>query len=260
MQMKVSKERIYLQSCMSSKSKFYKVADCILSVGHEQGHCSIRSEPNQNETIQHETSSPTNTQPPLDARSQFASLFHFQQAGKRTSSEAVNIGDSLLNSIACLGFNPWKAAGSQWLSNTHPQSSTETPVTASEGGQPPTDEGGRKPTRSRAANATGVQGAAAARRTTRNEAAQTRMRPGVPSQVKAFAQRQSQVSHEETLPRLIAHRERLREERARSLAQERSLYLVRTNPELDFEPFLIIRGEGADGGRARIHFNSGVRS
>jgi hypothetical protein len=85
------------------------------------------------------------------------------------------------------------------------------------------------------------------------------MRPGVPSQVQAFAQRQSEVSPEETLRRLIAHRERLREERARSLALERSLYLVRTNPELDFEPFLIIRGEGADGGRARIHFNSGDR-
>ena len=78
---------------------------------------------------------------------------------------------------------------------------------------------------------------------------QSEMRPGVPSQVQAFAQRQSEVSPEETLRRLIAHRERLREERARSLALERSLYLVRTNPELDFEPFFIIRGEGADGRR-----------
>ncbi len=120
------------------------------------------------------------------------------------------------------------------------------------GGQPPTDEGGHKPKRSRAAKAAGIHGAAT-RRMMRSE-----MRPGVPSQVQAFAQLQSEVSPEETLRRLIAHRER-REKRARSLALERSLYLVRTNPELDFEPFLIIRGEGADGGRAQIHFNSGER-
>ncbi len=160
----------------------------------------------------------------------------------------------LLSTIASLAFNPWNAATSQWHSNPSPHSSAEALQVGEDG---PTDEGGGKPRRSRGAKSNGVhqvQGVAT-QRITRSEAALLRV--GALSQVQDFARRQSEVSPDETMRRLTAHRERMREERVRSLAIERSLYFVRTNPELDYEAFLIIRGAGEGGGRARIHFNSG---
>ncbi len=69
---------------------------------------------------------------------------------KCTSSDDVNIGDSILSSIASLDFNPWKSAVFQWLSNPNPNSTESSPVTLmlyEGGGQPPTDEGGHKPKR-----------------------------------------------------------------------------------------------------------------
>lgn len=83
------------------------------------------------------------------------------------------------------------------------------------------------------------------------------------SQVQAFARRQSELCQEEALRRLAGHREVLRASRAREqAAQPHGVYLVRTNAELDFEPFVIVRGEDLAGGpgRIRVHCETGARS
>ena len=231
--------------------KFHRFHDCaisvVLHVGIEKDHCTRSLEPRQQEARREEN---------VETLDHFVPISHFQQADKATTSETRNIGDVLLSTIASLALNPWKSAKSQWQSNPSPHSSAETPQVG-EDGQPPTDEGGRKPRRSRGAKSNDIQQGqgVASRRITRSEA--VLLRAGALSQVQDFARRQSEVSSDETMRRLTANRERMREERVRSLALERSLYFVRTNPDLDYEAFRIIRGAGEGGGRARIHFNSG---